>query len=705
MDHRQPTRATPHLEALARAVAAGELLAYLLLDAQGRLLEAGPGAGAVLGLDREPAPGGRAASLFPAPARERFLELLAQVTRSGRAAADVLVLSVPGQEDPRAAAVSLLPVPGAQASGPAVVLLARDVSAERRETEKLRRGALDVIRLNADLRRESTARHAALQALEELSGRLRSVLEAASRVAIVATDTLGVITVFNPGAANLLGFNPVDMVERETPLAFLDQGEVDRRGRELAANGPAGPTGLDAFMALASSGRKDLGEWTLVRRDGSRFAGEVALSAIQGPQGVEGYLLVAVDVSGRKAAEEATAEREARLRAVLDGAGDAVLAVDEAGLIESANRAAGGMFGQDPEALAGMPLSAVAPLALKENFCALSLRSSGRRGRRDAQQCGVRSREMTGRRLNGETFPMELTVSAVELPSRRLCICIARDITARVKAQEAQLHYTRRLAEQQASLERDLRAAAEIQKSLLPGRLTPDPRYEVGWLFKPSAAIGGDIFNLLTPGPDRLSAYMLDVSGHGAPSALVAAAAAQAILLNSRGGADGVEPAPDQVLKTLDAEFPLERFDRYFSLFFVSVDLAGRSLRYCNGGHPPPVLAGREGGVRFLEAGGTVVGLGGMLPFECARAPIAPGDRLLLYTDGLTEFEDASGRAFGLERVLAWLDKTRDRDVRASLDLLDREIKAFGGGGGPQDDLSVLLIRFHFTQGGGEAER
>ncbi|WP_173083957.1 SpoIIE family protein phosphatase [Fundidesulfovibrio magnetotacticus] len=682
-------------EALASALFSASQLASLLLDSQGRVLEASPATVGVFGLDAPPDKGLRAARMLTGVAGERFQELAAQAVSPGLEGAEAVSFEPPGGGGTRSVALSTHPVPGADPGGPAVAVLARDVTEERREVEKLRRGALDVIRLNADLRRESAARQAALQALEELSGRLRGVLEAASRVAIVATSPAGVISVFNPGAANLLGHEPAAMVGLETPLAFLDPDEIARRGRELAAAGGERPAGLAVLMALARSGRRDLGEWTLVRKDGSRFAAEVVLSAIEGAQGAEGYLLVAVDISGRKAAEEAMAEREARLRAVLDGAGDGILAVDQNGRIESANRAAEEMFGAAPGDLSGRPLTEVAPKVRLEGLCALPAERPARRARKPAPSCAVKTRVMTGRRLDGATFPMELTVSAVDLPSRRLCICLARDITVRVKAQEAQRLYTRRLAEQQAALERDLKAAAEIQKSLLPVRLAPDPRYEAGWLFRPSAAIGGDIFNILAPAPDRMDAYMLDVSGHGVPSALVAAAAAQAILLHSReDAASGLPPAPDRVLAALDGEFPLERFDRYFSLFYCSVDLARGRLRHCNGGHPPALLA-RSGEVQELDEGGTVVGLGGLLPFTTGEVALEAGDTLLIYTDGLTELEDRKGRPFGMERVRAWLGRARGMAAAEALELLSDEIVAFGGPAGPQDDLSVLLITFH----------
>lgn len=665
---------------LARAMGESAVMACMLLDARGRIVAANPGAAAVLGLPRQPAPGQDASVLFPPAERTRFESLAGECLSTGAPRTAVLTVSR-GDGDRLILAASFLPLPDAVPEGPSLAFLGRDITPEHEETEKLRRGTLDVIRLNAELRQISTARQMAVQALEELSGRLKGVLEAASRVVIVATSVSGVITMFNPGAANLLGYAPDEMEGVQTPLAFLDEDEVAARGRELGGTGGKPLAGMTVVTALARSGRRDFGEWTLVRKDGSRFAAEVALSSIEGPHGVEGYLLVGVDVSGRKMAEEATAEREARLRAILNGAGEGIVTVDRDGVIESANPAAEAMFGYPPGGLAGRPFEDMVP---------------GTQGRAAS---GGAVMEASGARLSGGRFPVELTVSEVEVSSRILRTFIIRDITARRRAEEAKRLYTKRLASQQAALERDLRAAAEIQKGLLPRNLPEDARYHASWLFEPSAAIGGDIFNILILGPDLVAAYILDVSGHGVPSALVAAAAAQALQFHSRewDPSAGGGPAPEKVLEALDEEFPMERFDRYFSLFYLTLDLKSGRLRYSNAGHPPPFLARDGGGLERLEAGGTVVGLGGLMPFERGEAVLAPGDRLVMFTDGVTEFESAKGSAFGVKRLQRWI--AAGKATKA----LMADIRRFGGRTRPQDDLTVLALGYNGPEGRGES--
>ena len=675
---------------LGGALLAGTAFAVLLTDGDGAVLQANEAALVLFGLDGTPPPGTPAWDLAAPQSRDNARAMILEALHDGAGSmgsmgsTGVLHLAVRGGRAVTAQA-TFLAVAGESGGKSGLAILARDITAEHEETEKLRRGTLDIIRLNAELRSEYVAKQVALQSLEELSGRLKGVLEAASRVVVVATSQSGVITMFNPGASNLLGFRPEEMEGLQTPLAFLDEDELALRGRSVSAAEGRSFAGVGVLAALARSGRRDFGEWTLVRKDGSRFAAELALSAIEGKHGVEGYLLVGVDVSGRKHAQEAMREREARLRAILDGAADGIITVDQHGRIESLNSAAASMFGYSLPELQGRAMEDIAPGALQG---------------RHARGLGP-VREVAGWRKDGRRFPMELSVATVDLPSKPLRTCIVRDITPRRKAEEAQRQFTQRLAQQQADMERDLKAAAEIQKSLLPKDLPPDPRFEARWLFAPSATIGGDIFNILWLDENRIAVYMLDVSGHGVPSALVAAAAAQALQFHSlsagwpaHSSASSSGPAPDRVLTALDMEFPLERFDRYFSLVYFTVDLERMAFCYCNGGHPPPLLVRAGGGVEELREGGTVIGLAGLLPFQAGQAALRPGDTLVLYTDGLTEFENASGKRFGMARLRKWLDATAGLPVDARMDALRKALESFGGKASPQDDLTVLVITF-----------
>lgn len=204
----------------------------------------------------------------------------------------------------------------------------------------------------------------------------------------------------------------------------------------------------------------------------------------------------------------------------------------------------------------------------------------------------------------------------------------------------------RQFSERQERLDDDRLAAAGIQKSLLP--LNP-PRIsglDVSWRFVPSEAIGGDVFNIFLLDEHHLGIYVLDVSGHGVQAALVTVSVSQMLLPHtglvvrknpaSVSGSDITSPR--DVMELLDTEYPMERFDKFFSMIYIVLDVRDGSFVICNAGHMPALVFRRDGRIEKLKRGGTVIGLGGILPFEQQNETLYKGDRLLLYTDGVTDF-------------------------------------------------------------------
>jgi len=260
----------------------------------------------------------------------------------------------------------------------------------------------------------------------------------------------------------------------------------------------------------------------------------------------------------------------------------------------------------------------------------------------------------------------------------------------------------RELREKQIRLDDDLRAAAEIQKSLLPPAAVTFMGIETGWRFIPSYRIGGDLFNIFSLDENHVGIYMLDVSGHGVPAAMVAVSAYQ--MLNSRPGyllKKSIQPppyyeivSPSEVLAALNREFPMERFDKFFTLSYVIVNLNNGHLRYSNAAHPPPVLLRKDGAVELLKEGGTVIGLGEGFIFEEGEATLFPGDRLFAYTDGIPEYRNADGEFYGEDRFLRSLEDFRGPGIGGHVDHIVDAMMAFGSGRSPEDDVSLFGLVF-----------
>ncbi len=259
------------------------------------------------------------------------------------------------------------------------------------------------------------------------------------------------------------------------------------------------------------------------------------------------------------------------------------------------------------------------------------------------------------------------------------------------------------LRENQARLEEDLNAASAIQRSLLPQTAQTNPRLDISWQFRPSEKIGGDIFNLIPIKEDFLEFYILDVSGHGVPAALIAVSVSQAlqphsnlvIKAKSRSSNTTQEiNSPDNVLKYLDEEFPIERFDKFFTIFYGVLDFRKGLLSYSNAGHPPAYLIKSNGELLNLEKGGPIIGLQDILPFDMEKIELDTGDKLLLYTDGVTEYENTQHKMYGEKRLLETLHQAREKPCAHLVKDLYNDLLNFGNGAAPKDDISLLAFEF-----------
>lgn len=202
-----------------------------------------------------------------------------------------------------------------------------------------------------------------------------------------------------------------------------------------------------------------------------------------------------------------------------------------------------------------------------------------------------------------------------------------------------------RLAESQAELAAEIATAARYVKSLLPEKLTGP--ISTDWKFVPSASLGGDMFGYHWLDKDHLATYLLDVSGHGVGSSLLAVSAAN--VLSSRSLADTDFRDPGSVLSGLNGVFQMERQDnKYFTIWYGVFNKVNRSLAYSNGGHPDVLLhTGPNAASGTLHQLASTDSLIGMLPegipFETKTVELGPYARLLLYSDGVFEVEGPSG--------------------------------------------------------------
>jgi sigma-B regulation protein RsbU (phosphoserine phosphatase) len=198
--------------------------------------------------------------------------------------------------------------------------------------------------------------------------------------------------------------------------------------------------------------------------------------------------------------------------------------------------------------------------------------------------------------------------------------------------------------------EQELQRAREIQQSLLPKEIPQLQGIAVATAWRPAQAVGGDYFDVLQLYGNRLAICIADVSGKGVPAALLMASV-QASLRASVRELD----SPARVCGIVNGMLSESIAANKFVTFFCGVlDGNARTFRYCNAGHPYPILVSAGAAQTLDHGGGTVLGVFPSWNYEDSSVDLKSGDRLLLFTDGITEAEDAQGEEFGVERVAAF---------------------------------------------------
>ena len=236
-------------------------------------------------------------------------------------------------------------------------------------------------------------------------------------------------------------------------------------------------------------------------------------------------------------------------------------------------------------------------------------------------------------------------------------------------------------------LRRDLEAAAMIQTALLPQTMTIG-NITCSGLFLPSSVVAGDTYNVLTRADGKLAFFQLDVSGHGAAAALVSVAAHNALSQAALAHASG--EAIDGVVDDINRDWPGNL--PYFTLIFGELDPATGQGGFVQAGHPSPLLIERQGATTPLGGSGFPIGLIATTVHDVVAFTLAAGDRLLMYSDGLVDAEDQSGKAFSVEKLCALVEGGKTASSQMLLSAIERELRAWCGSASLLDDVSVLLI-------------
>lgn len=237
-------------------------------------------------------------------------------------------------------------------------------------------------------------------------------------------------------------------------------------------------------------------------------------------------------------------------------------------------------------------------------------------------------------------------------------------------------------------LKQELDVARRIQQSILPKHLPVLPGLAVAARYLPMAEVGGDFYDFSPAGTDKLGVLVADVSGHGVPAALVAAMVKLAY--GQQGGFVGM---PDRVLVGLNADLAGKLDKSYLTAGCLFVDPGARRLLYASAGHPPLLVVKRRAG-RIVphKPAGRILGWFDDPAPALAEAGLESGDRIVLYTDGITEAFSPLDEEWGDDRFAAFLLETADRNVADCADALVTALRAWTGKADAFDDDVTLVI-------------
>lgn len=251
----------------------------------------------------------------------------------------------------------------------------------------------------------------------------------------------------------------------------------------------------------------------------------------------------------------------------------------------------------------------------------------------------------------------------------------------------AQVEWSRTERERRRREQIEMEDARDIERRLLPDEIPQIPGYQIAGSWQPANMVGGDYFDVLKLGEDRAGLCIADVVGKGVPAALLMSNLQAAVKAT---GPDNLQPS--QLAAKLNQTFSNNLANGKFITFFCGLlDGAKKQLAYTCAGHNPPILMRADGSHLRLDQGGAALGLFETWNYEQGQVDLMKGDRLVLFTDGVTEASNQSGEEYSENRLLALL---REHRASGAAELQDRILQAVNDfcGGALQDDATLIVV-------------
>jgi sigma-B regulation protein RsbU (phosphoserine phosphatase) len=261
-----------------------------------------------------------------------------------------------------------------------------------------------------------------------------------------------------------------------------------------------------------------------------------------------------------------------------------------------------------------------------------------------------------------------------------------------IAAQSAHVIENARLYHEEQSLIRlqeEMRLAYEIQVDLLPKEQPVLPGYQIAGKSIPSKEVGGDYFDFIHSGDNRLAFCLGDISGKGIPAALLmanlqATLRGQTLLGNN---SKSCVSFANEMLYQNSAP------NKFATLFYGIIDSSKNELSYCNGGHNNPFFFSHDNKLTTLDKGGLIVGIMPSVIYEEDTIPFNSGDLLVIFSDGITEAMNNTEEEFGEQRLIDVILQNKNEPAKDLIEIIIKKVQEFSGIQSQMDDITLVIIK------------
>lgn len=286
----------------------------------------------------------------------------------------------------------------------------------------------------------------------------------------------------------------------------------------------------------------------------------------------------------------------------------------------------------------------------------------------------------------------------------------SHELKVRIRAGERILELEKKLTDSNKQLEhalaiiqKDIDTAAAFQNELLPPNNIQYGNYKFNWFLIPTKQLAGDIFNYYLLDDGKIVFFLLDVAGHGVSSSMLSftlnnilapySTENQIFTRFDSSESSLLVSSPAMLFKKLNEHF-FKSHDamQYFTIIYGIIDPVTDKIKLSRAGHTNPIILRNDGNVEFLNIKGTAIALLSEADFEEVEFRLFPGDRLLLYSDGITECIRETNEIFGFDRFKDFLSGKNETDSAALLEEIKRAIIEFKHKAEFEDDLSALIV-------------